>query len=627
MSSPAVTCPLCHVAQAFDDYGLTEAAKLVCPKCQTAFLLTAVLAPAEAGAGEDDGGPKPPPKPRVPSRPMGATAPAPPAAGGLPSSPPAPGGAKPPLAAGCQRCGVKWIGEHVGCPGCGSHDVVPVDDTDDIVAQTILAVERGEDVEAAISKMLGESPEYNHSNYPVYSKKDYGHYVGVILQDMMSGDLTPEEAQKAIEDMTFKPNTGIGAGGLHALQSIRGEAIGESQASHICPQCKTPLVANRCILCKEDISDKQLSEMERPGFMDDPERYKMPSGTYKIVRHRFNKPSRVVQTGLSLEQAQAHCSDPKTHGEGWFDGYIKESVDGSADAALTEGDRSQVVPIIQAVADGTMDVRTAISAIIRLMTKPAGGERKPKWSLESTAYMLCPQCQAPLDAGNYCYKCDITVSETQLKETAALTDALLDAAELTAMAHGHRLGRWVERNGITESHCTVCNADARCDQCGDLGGQALIDHCNEAKEDTWVGTLAAFNTKLQAAHEELGLSGDLGKLVSDLQDAGALKLGTKKGEEITLKLTALTTALQSAADAGFDSALTDSLPAALAAGSPPPQEEAEEPEPPPMPAMPPMPPSPVAPPPKEPMGDVPMPPTPEPTDVEKVGNVVSKYFD
>jgi len=65
--------------------------------------------------------------------------------------------------------------------------------------------------------------------------------------------------------------------------------------------------------------------------------------TYRIVRHYFNGGSgstiRTIDTGLSLEQAQAHCQDPETssstcttaagkrctrqHGA-WFDGYTRE---------------------------------------------------------------------------------------------------------------------------------------------------------------------------------------------------------------------------------------------------------------------------------------------------------------
>lgn len=59
---------------------------------------------------------------------------------------------------------------------------------------------------------------------------------------------------------------------------------------------------------------------------------------YKIVRFYFNKPGqrRTIKTGLTLEQAQAHCSDPETSSSTaknytavkrtkeqgpWFDGY------------------------------------------------------------------------------------------------------------------------------------------------------------------------------------------------------------------------------------------------------------------------------------------------------------------
>jgi len=35
---------------------------------------------------------------------------------------------------------------------------------------------------------------------------------------------------------------------------------------------------------------------------------------YKIVRMRFHGRNTTIKTGLTLEQAQAHCRDPLTHG-------------------------------------------------------------------------------------------------------------------------------------------------------------------------------------------------------------------------------------------------------------------------------------------------------------------------
>lgn len=50
--------------------------------------------------------------------------------------------------------------------------------------------------------------------------------------------------------------------------------------------------------------------------------------TYKIVRFCFDTSSpdhhRVIETGLTLEEAQEHCQSEETHGDGWFDGYTEE---------------------------------------------------------------------------------------------------------------------------------------------------------------------------------------------------------------------------------------------------------------------------------------------------------------
>ena len=60
---------------------------------------------------------------------------------------------------------------------------------------------------------------------------------------------------------------------------------------------------------------------------------------YKIVRFYFKGGKRTINTGLTLEQAQAHCNDPETSSSTceksvnkqrtrrmgkWFDGYTEE---------------------------------------------------------------------------------------------------------------------------------------------------------------------------------------------------------------------------------------------------------------------------------------------------------------
>ena len=48
---------------------------------------------------------------------------------------------------------------------------------------------------------------------------------------------------------------------------------------------------------------------------------------YKITRFyapHLNKQNRTIKTGLTLEQAQAHCNDPRTRKDGvYFDGYTE----------------------------------------------------------------------------------------------------------------------------------------------------------------------------------------------------------------------------------------------------------------------------------------------------------------
>lgn len=47
--------------------------------------------------------------------------------------------------------------------------------------------------------------------------------------------------------------------------------------------------------------------------------------SYKIIRFfRDDRPKKIIKTGLTLEEAQAHCNDESTCGEDWFDGYEVE---------------------------------------------------------------------------------------------------------------------------------------------------------------------------------------------------------------------------------------------------------------------------------------------------------------
>ena len=48
--------------------------------------------------------------------------------------------------------------------------------------------------------------------------------------------------------------------------------------------------------------------------------------TYSIIRfyQDSSKDRETIDTGLTLEEAQEHCQDDDTHGEGWFDGYESE---------------------------------------------------------------------------------------------------------------------------------------------------------------------------------------------------------------------------------------------------------------------------------------------------------------
>jgi hypothetical protein len=62
----------------------------------------------------------------------------------------------------------------------------------------------------------------------------------------------------------------------------------------------------------------------------DHESYTVEIPTYLIKRFHFNGNWETIKRGLTLEEAQAHCNDPSTHGgstddgTAWFDGYSEE---------------------------------------------------------------------------------------------------------------------------------------------------------------------------------------------------------------------------------------------------------------------------------------------------------------
>lgn len=85
------------------------------------------------------------------------------------------------------------------------------------------------------------------------------------------------------------------------------------------------------------------------------------SELYKIVRFYKNKPvsthgEHIIKKNVSLEEAQAHCNDPTTAGEDWFDGYKEmnrkpksgyrnRSISDACRLLLTKGDIGHRVEI------------------------------------------------------------------------------------------------------------------------------------------------------------------------------------------------------------------------------------------------------------------------------------------
>jgi hypothetical protein len=47
----------------------------------------------------------------------------------------------------------------------------------------------------------------------------------------------------------------------------------------------------------------------------------MDEQLYDIVRFRFSGGTEVVKRNVTREEAEEHCQDDSTHGDGWFDGF------------------------------------------------------------------------------------------------------------------------------------------------------------------------------------------------------------------------------------------------------------------------------------------------------------------
>lgn len=103
--------------------------------------------------------------------------------------------------------------------------------------------------------------------------------------------------------------------------------------------------ARACIAADRDNGDQDtgindylqemqpLSRAEFVPYVDDAEMLaclvklvKEEEKTYAIWRHYkdINKPKEFRRGGLTRAEAVEHCSDPRTSGDGWFDGFDEE---------------------------------------------------------------------------------------------------------------------------------------------------------------------------------------------------------------------------------------------------------------------------------------------------------------
>jgi hypothetical protein len=73
--------------------------------------------------------------------------------------------------------------------------------------------------------------------------------------------------------------------------------------------------------CKHDGTEASYAKEGRYYVIHADNRDEGSSRRYKVKRFRRVGKSRVIRSGLTRVEAEAHCEDDSTAGPGWFDGF------------------------------------------------------------------------------------------------------------------------------------------------------------------------------------------------------------------------------------------------------------------------------------------------------------------
>lgn len=86
----------------------------------------------------------------------------------------------------------------------------------------------------------------------------------------------------------------------------------------VCAECGEPKKAHETgAYCNQDKPEATPDKHSDDQYTDEERTLRI----YRIIRFRRNGGPRTTRNGLTLQEAQRHCSDPKTSGNNWFDGY------------------------------------------------------------------------------------------------------------------------------------------------------------------------------------------------------------------------------------------------------------------------------------------------------------------